>query len=321
MSSLDRLLQRLMEAGGPVRSLFAVDPFNGALPIRMRIRTYALTDHARERAATRRYWHKDFVHEHAHERGPDATTWQRWLPASEQLHPDERWARRRVPRLLPLLSARDLDVVRAVLRPDAARMWETFWSAFMPRAREACASGWPAVDRLARDLRASMTAADLDCCDRIRGAVSTALLERIEPRVLGAATPVVDTATYFHASLLVHAAMLEGPEKVGAILRDPLQVQSLPGYEEAGLMLITLLRHGMMLEHARTHRMIGTMNMAPPPDSKAVPGFMHVQPVLARSLPDAEQRLPNLDCTADGEWRIDRVAFVDRRLPASPAVR
>jgi len=52
-------------------------------------------------------------------------------------------------------------------------------------------------------------------------------------------------------------------------------------------------------------------DLVPPlPESRAVPGFMHLQPMLAQALPDAQQRLPNLDCTADGEWRIDQVAFV-----------
>ena len=321
VGSLDRLLQRLMEPQTPVRQIFGVDPFDGVPPVRMRIRTYAFSPTGPgERAATGRYWHMDFVHEHAPERGRDDTIWQRWLPSGEQLHPDERWGRRRVPRIAPLLRATNLEEVRAALDRETAAYWTDFWGRLMPRARAACASGWPAVVGLARDLQRSLPPAAIDRYDRIRGAVSTALLERIEPHVLGHAAPVLDTRSYFHASLLAHALMLDGMDAVVDVLAAPRSLIESPidGFDERGLQLVTLLRLEMMLEHARTQRLADTMRLGPPPASKAVPGFIHLAPLLARSLPDPEQRLPDIARGSDGEWRIDGMLFTARTLDAHP---
>jgi len=316
-SQMDRLLQRLMEPGGPVRDLFGAVPFDGAPPTRMRIRLYAFTPTTpAERAETGRYWHKDLVGEHAAERGPDDEMWTHWLPAGEQLHPDERWARRRVPRMAPLLAARRLDPIRRTLDGEANSKWEEFWDQWIPCAREACRAGWPAVIRHADRLRASMPSSDIDALDRIRGAVTTALLERIEPHVLAVEKPMLDVASYFHASLLVHAVTLRGHEGTDAVLQDPLPLIQAPDpdFETQGLRLLTLLRPDMMELHARKQRMLATMLLPPPPPTKALPGFSRVMPPLAAALPDADERLPVLDRTVAGEWRINGVLFTERRL-------
>jgi len=316
VSSTDRLLERLLEPDSPVRALFGKTPFEGAPPLRIRMRIYAFTPTTpEEQARTGRYWHKDFVAMHAEARGPDAALWTRLLPSGEQLHPDERWARRRVARIAPLLNARRLDRVAGVLDPGAAAQWQPFWR-WIPEAEQACRSGWPAVMELSDRMRASMSAAALHAFDRIRGALATALLERIEPNVLGLASPALDLPSYFHGSLLAQAAILEGEGAVEERLRnpDPLLDSRANDFVDRGLMLLTLLHRDLMVLHARKERMMATLRLPPPPPTRALPGFLRLMPLLAAALPDPDERLPALDRSPNGEWRLDGEFITARRL-------
>ena len=191
---IDRMLQRLLEPDSPVRDLFLRVPFGDTPPLRVRARLFALTPTTpADLARTGSYWHMDLVGEHAPERGADPTVWQRSAPSPEQFHPDERWARRRVPRLSALARAASLAHVRATLDADAAGLWPEFWDVLVPRARAACDAGWTDVERLARDVRSRSGPAKMDGFDRIRGAVTTALLERAGTTRAGARRPATQT--------------------------------------------------------------------------------------------------------------------------------
>ena len=221
ISVLDRLLERLMDPRSRARDLFRVIPFGGEPPIRMRMRLYLFAPTtAAEARATGRYWRRDLVGEHLAERGPDPTMYRRWLPAPEQFHPDDRWSRRRVPRIRPLLEARTLEDVRKVLDARAQSSWERFWNKVIPAAAGAVDGGWVSVRQLARQIKQADGGTDLDDLDRIRGAVATALLERMDPHLLGHVEPRLTLRSYFHGSLLAHAILLRGRAAVEEALAN-----------------------------------------------------------------------------------------------------
>src|SRR5262249_28384914 len=114
-AELDRVLQRLMEPGSPVRRLFGGIPFE-APPSRMRVRLYVLAPAAtREPRASGRYWHRDLVGDMLPPRGADPALFDRWLPDPAQSGRDRRSSKGRARRLAPLLDARSLaDVQRFV---------------------------------------------------------------------------------------------------------------------------------------------------------------------------------------------------------------
>src|SRR5262249_28193710 len=153
---LDRVLQRLMEPGSPVRRLFGGIPFE-APPSRMRVRLYVLAPAAtREPRASGRYWHRDLVGDMLPPRGADPALFDRWLPDPAQSGRDRRSAKGRARRLAPLLDARSLADVQRFVDADAAALWAAFWTDVMPAAAAAADSGWEAVDALARELDRTM---------------------------------------------------------------------------------------------------------------------------------------------------------------------
>ena len=316
----DRMLQRLLEPEGPVHGLFLRVPFNGRPPLRVRMRLFSLTPTTpAERARTGRYWHMDLVHEHAAERGSDPTIWDRTTPSPEQFHPDERWGRRRVPRLSALARAASLDEVRTSLDAEAADLWPEFLDAVLPRIRAACEAGWTEVEGLARALRAQHGASKMDAFDRIRGALTTALLERVEPRVLRRGGPPLVPRSYFHVSLWAHASVgghLAGLERAladpGAVTSDEINAA---GVDARGLMVLAVFRPALMTLHARKHRVIELLQLVDPPSSPLLPGFPIVMPLLAASLRDPDERLPALAMTASGDWTYNGILVPARRLP------
>jgi hypothetical protein len=318
-SPTDRLLQRLLEPDSPVRELFGRVPFGGKLPLRVRARLFALTPTtAADLARTGSYWHMDLVGEHAPARGADSTVWQRCTASPEQFHPDERWARRRVPRLSALARATSLEHVRAALDTGAAGLWPEFWDVVVPSARTACDAGWTDVDRFARDAASRYGAATMDGFDRIRGAVTTALLERLEPRVLGREVPSIKPRSYFHASLWAHALLVGDTARLARALSDPRATseEDVNGddVESRGLMVLTVFRHDLMTMHARKQRVLASLRLPLFPALSVVPGFPLVMPALAAGLRDADERLPVLAETASGEWTFNGTPVLERRL-------
>jgi hypothetical protein len=319
-SPTDRLLQRLLEPDSPVRDLFARVPFGDTPPLRVRARLFALTPTtAADLARTGSYWHVDLVGEHAPVRGADSTVWQRSAPSPEQFHPDERWARRRVPRLSALARATSLDHVRAGLDADAARLWPEFWGVLVPRAREACDSGWTDVGCLARDAAFRYGPATMDGFDRIRGAVTTALLERLEPRVFGRQGPLIKPRSYFHVSLWAHALLAGDSAQLSRVLSDPGATSDEDvngaGVESRGLMVLTVFRHDLMTMHARKHRVLALLQLPLFPASPSLPGFPLAMPALAAGLRDPDERFPALAMTLSGDWTFNGTLVGDRRLP------
>jgi hypothetical protein len=314
IGTLDRLLERLMEPESPVRDLFRVVPFGGVPPIRMRMRLYSLTPTtAADARTTGRHWRRDLVREHLAERGSDPAIFERWLPAPEQFHPDERWARRRVPRLRPLLSARRLDDVRQALDARAQSLWEPFWHDVIPAATRASDAGWSCAGPLARQLKQAYGLSGFDDLDRIRGAVATALLERMDPHVLGLAEARFKVRSYFHASLHAHAVMLRGQAQVERALADEavLLEGDASDSELRGLVLLTIFHFDMMEAHARAHRLMTTTLPPAAPVSEVVPGFLHVVPLLAAALAEPDEHIPDIQQQADGEWTIDGVPVME----------
>jgi hypothetical protein len=313
VSTLDRLLERLMERDSPVRDLFGAVPFGGEPPIRMRMRRYMFAPATtEEQRASGRYWRRSPAGEHLAERGPDATLFQRWLPAAEQLHPDDRWTRRRVPRLRPLLQARAVGDVRAMLDPISASLWQPFWEDVLPAAATAARGGWRDVEALARSLEHRYGAPGMDAFDRVRAAVTTALLERIEPHVLGLATPARAVRSYFHASLLAHDVVLSGLERTDDALADAsvLIDWPAPDADTRGLMLLMVFRRGVLTLHASTYRLAQRALPASPPPAGVVPGFGLLLPEIAEALPDPGERLPAITHMANGDWAIDGVPIL-----------
>jgi len=246
-----------------------------------------------ERRATGHSWHRELVDQDGGERPSDPVLFQRWLPGSEQLHPDDRWARRRVPRLAPLLSARSLGEVRAVLDAPAAAMWDTFWDDLMPALRGAADAGWPAVVDLAWRLRERFDPLALHALDRIRGAVTTALLERLEPHLFGHAAPPLTLATYFDASLAAHAVALDGTGAADVALADSaaLVARAAAGIEDRGLMMLAAFRLETLATHARGERLNRRFMPPTPAAPPIVPGFARLLPRLAEVLPDEQVTL------------------------------
>lgn len=308
VAMLDRVVERMMERGSPIRDLFGTVPFGGEPPLRMRIRQYVFAPTTtREQRGSGRYWRRSLVGEHLPERGPDATLYRRWLPAPEQFHPDDRWSRRRAPRLRPLLHAHSLDAVRRFLDADVAALWEPFWSDVIPAADAAVRAGWPAVEALARDLERKHGALGLDALDRVRGAVTTALLERIEPHVLRLVEPRHDVRSYFHAALQANGLTLSGGARVNDALSDVAVLrQAMAATEETrGLMLLTAFRPGTMALHARKYRLAARVLPAAPPPPDVLPGFSLVMPELGEALVDPDERIPTIVQLPDGNWTID----------------
>jgi hypothetical protein len=312
----DRLLQRLLEPRGPVHGLFRHVPFDTP-PLQVRMRLFAFTPTSpADLARTGCYWHVDLVGEQAPARGADPTVWTRAVPAPEQFHPDERWARRRVRRLAPLLRASSLADVRAALDEESRRRWPEFWTAVVPRVRGACDAGWVAVDRLARDLLEEFGPPGVDVFDRIRGAVATALLERIEPRVLTRGPERIEPRSYFHVSLWAHAGIAGDQARIEGALADPWSVDAAdvnaPEVQSLGLMVWTVLRRDLMTLHARKQRLLACLQIPDLPPSPVIPGFPLALPTLAAALPDRDERLPALEMLPDGNWTYNGTRVLDR---------
>jgi Lipase maturation factor len=305
VSPLDRLLERLMDPQSPAHELFSAVPFNGALPKQMRITQYVFAPStAAEMRETGRYWHRTRIGEFLHERGPDPTVYSRWLPAPEQFHPDERWARRLVPRLRPLLDARSLETVRSVLQPHAKAAWQSFWDGFVPAARDAMLSGWSAVDALAGRLEQSYGSIALEHFDEIRGALATALVERLEPEL--------KVRSYFHAYLAAHVLLLHGPARIEEALRSGTCVltETESEIESRGLMVFTFLRRDMIHMHARKQRLAEQTLPLPGPPPEGLPGFGLTIAILARALPDPSEHIPVVVQDADGEWSMNGLSLL-----------
>ena len=209
--------------------------------------------------------------------------------------------------------------MRAPLDGEAAAVWPEFWEALVPRIRAACDAGWTEVEELARALRAQHGAPKMDAFDRIRGATTTALLERVEPRVLGRDGPPLVPRSYFHVSLWAHASVAGDRAGLERALADPAAVTfdeiNGAGIEARGLMVMTVFRPALMTLHARKHRVIELLQLVTPPSSPLLPGFPMVMPLLAASLRDPDERLPVLAMTASGDWTYNGTLMPARRLP------
>ena len=303
-SPSDRLLQRLMEADSPVRTLFERVPFDGKPPVHTRMQVYALSPTTlAERRATGHYWRREYLAPHVPPRAADAAVMSASVPWPEQWHPDERWARRRVPRLAPLLAARSLETVRQWLDDRARGQWDRFWNEIVPALNRAARGGWEEVDRVAAEIESRLDVAVRADLDRIRGAITTAILERLDPHVLKRAEPALAPKSYFHASLIAHALLLEGPDAVDRALSDTAALVAFArdDRDNIGLMVMTGFRRQLMRQHARKHRLMSVM--IPPMDHPdGVPGFALAMPLLGAGLPDASERFPRLTQLADGNW-------------------
>jgi hypothetical protein len=202
-------------------------------------------------------------------------------------------------------------------------LWDPFWDDLIPSVDRAAQTGWPSIEQLARSVDATYGRLAVDGLDRIRGALTTLLLERMEPHVLGLATPRLEVRSYFHASLLAHAVVLRGRACTEAALdRDVRLAESLErGAETRALMLLTVLRHDMMVLHARTQRLIAGTLPPQPVISEAVLGFPLVMPLLADGLEDASEQIPALTQLPDGEWAMNGEPILSRRISSRMAAR
>ena len=70
-------------------------------------------------------------------------------------------------------------------------------------------------------------------------------------------------------------------------------------------MLLTVFHPDTMVAHARKHRLLSVFSPPLPPPPEVLPGFPHVLPLLAASLPDPEERLPTVRQLPSGEWLLN----------------
>jgi hypothetical protein len=308
VSTMDRLLERVMDPQSPVRRFFRSAPFGGEPPLQVRMRLFLFAPTTpEERRATGDYWQRILVGEHARARGPDPTLFRRWLAAPVQLHPDERFARRRVPGLEPLRRATTMGAVRDALDDDTRARWELFWDELAPAVRRASAIGWGAIVELSRRWIATHGPLVMNELDRVRGAVATALLEKMDPHVLGHARPALSVPSYFHAALRANTLLFDGQARCGEILADrsALLDRASSAAEEPGLMLLAVFYPDSMVAHARKYRLLRALTLSHPAVPAVVPGFHLVLPALAAGLPDPEERLPHLVQLPSGEWELN----------------
>ncbi len=159
----------------------------------------------------------------------------------------------------------------------------------------------------------------MDAFDRIRGAVTTVLLERLEPRVLGREGPSIKPQSYFHVSLWAHALLAGDTAHLARALSDPHATAdedvNRAGVDARGLMVLTIFRHDLMTMHARKERVLASLRLPLFPASPVVPGFPLAMPVLAAGLSDPDEHLPVLAMTASCYWTFNGTLVSERRLP------
>ncbi|MEW5848934.1 MAG: lipase maturation factor family protein [Myxococcota bacterium] len=325
VSGADRVMQRLLEGDGPVRELFRAPPFPDAPPTAMRMRLHMLWPTTpQERRATGNWWHVRVVDEHLSARGNAPELWQRWIPDAVQFHPDDRWARRRIARLRPLLSgAGTLEArVLSVLDDKARTLWPVFWNDVVPTARGLGANRWSTIQEDSDALRERHGPAGVEALDRIRGAVATTLLESIEPHVLQRREPFVIVRTYFHAFMLMQQQMLEGLPHCERVVADPTMAVGLASSldNHQGLALLALVRPGIITFFARKTPLLGVVVPPGPPPPDITPGFQFLLPFLAEAWPQPGQRIPNVVQTPEGEWLLDG-QDVRAGLPVKPTAQ
>ncbi|MEO6877939.1 MAG: lipase maturation factor family protein, partial [Gemmatimonadaceae bacterium] len=231
VNTFDRLLQRLLEPYSSAQRLFRRVPFDGRTPRAVRANLYAFVPTTPlEQRTTGRWWSQTLVAEHVPERRADPSMWDRWLPSPTQFHPDDHLARRRARQLRPLLAQRGTLEERALatLDEDSRRLWPRFWNEIVPVAAACAESRWASLASNQAALVTAFGASTLDAFDRVRGAVTMALLVTMEPYLFGREQPRLTVESYFHASLLAHQLVLDGLDACEARLADPRLMTVVP---------------------------------------------------------------------------------------------
>jgi hypothetical protein len=313
VNTFDRLLQRLLEPRSAVHSLFRRVPFGGRTPMAVRAKLYAFTPTTpHEQTATGRWWSCVPVAEHAPERRSDPSMWDRWVPSPPQFHPDDHLARAQAPQLWPLLAERGTlkDRVLATLDADSRCLWPSFWDDVVPIAAAAARTRWSCLDTARVALTSAHDACTIDRFDRVRGAITMALLVRMEPHLFGREEPPIVVESYFHASLLAHQFVLDGLDACEERLADPRRMTAVALDEYAGFALFALLRGSAIAFHARKGRLLGVVLPSARPPAAALPGFHRTLPFLAGAMHETGECYPDIVQLADGEWAVDGVPMV-----------
>ncbi len=313
VNTFDRLLQRLLEPQSSAQRLFRRVPFDGRTPVAARANLYAFVPTTPlVQRTTGRWWSRTLVAEHVPARRADPSMWDRWLPGPTQFHPDDHLARGRARQLRPLLARRGTLEERALatLDDDSRRLWGPFWDEIVPVAAACAETRWASLASNQAALVSAFGEATIDAFDRVRGAVTMALLVRMEPHLFGRAQPRLAVDSYFHASLLAHQLVLDGLDACEERLADPRLMTPVRLDEYSGFALYALLRGDAIPFHARKARMLEVVLPSARPPAALLPGFHKTLPFLAGATQGTGERFPRIEQRTNGEWVMDGVPML-----------
>jgi (2Fe-2S) ferredoxin len=290
-STMERLVQRLLEGGSPVAGLFSHNPFppSGPPPAMIRVGLYmlqpvSLDEHARTGA----WWRRRYIGPHLLAVRRDDSVWDEWLPDPELFHPDDLAWRARAP---------------ALRRPVDAREVDRFWSEFLPTLAPFDPEDWSRLPAAAARVRETWDGGTRRGFERVLGRLSADLVPLLQP--------AVDLPSDFHVAMLSHRIIARGRECYEAVRDDPsLAVAQAKALTPAsGLFLFGVFRERALAYTARKRRLTvrfpGGGSSKPP---KGVPGFALTLPFLETQLEAPGEDPPTIVRTPDGEWVIGESA-------------
>jgi hypothetical protein len=270
VSPLRRVMQRLMEADSPVRTLFRNDPFAGQAPPKfMRATLFGLepTSVAEQRRSGR-WWRRHAIGVHLVSARADAAVFERWVARPELFHWDDVIWRRRVPWLrrfeTQARAASDLATMEIAIEQHAQitpRTIERFWNDFIPGVRPVHGEDWSELESRAHAARAHFGAPLMLEFERIAALLAVGLGARYEDRVFGRTADALAVPAYFQVGMLMYRLILAGRERFEKALHEQRLVESEARRltPAAGAWLWGVFRFEIMAAHCRAFSIARSM--------------------------------------------------------------
>jgi hypothetical protein len=262
VSPLRRVMQRLMEAESPVRSLFRTDPFAGQAPPKfMRATLFALEPTSlAEQRRTGRWWRRHAVGVHLVAARADASVFDRWLNGPELFHWDDVIWRRRVGWLhrfetqaREVVQLASMETAIAGELNIAIETVERFWTSFIPSVRPNCSDDWCELESRARAALARFGASLMYDFERIAALLAIGLAARYENRVFGRPSDALPVPAYFQIGMLMYRLILAGRKRFEQALREPriVEYEALQLTPALGAWLWGIFRFEIVAAHCR----------------------------------------------------------------------
>jgi hypothetical protein len=182
---------------------------------------------------------------------------------------------------------------------DVAR----FWNEFVPMVREA-RGNWDRVHERAQLVQAHFGPEQLHRLERILQRFTWLLRQRTEAHFERDAQPKIVINGLFRYEMLLHEIVIDGPDMLAAVLRDPgLAAERATRTTDASqLWTLTMVRYDMVMFHARTFRWneIGRHG-----HKYNIPGIFEFYPLLSAMVPPEEEFVPVITKHDDGEFTVD----------------